>query len=149
MNSISNSSEFKSRLLDRIHGYHALSQSHMDLAAVLLKGNLTSTCVIIGQMSVKAMLKAVYLKEDNRGVFTDMNQISFEELLSFVRDHDLIDWDTEQLLSKIFFLSSLENISLVMNLDKDHVMMIMRRVEESLRALSERIGIFNEGKYYF
>ncbi|WP_313638271.1 hypothetical protein [Paenibacillus sp.] len=139
MNSISNSSEFKSRLSAKIQGYNALSQSHIDLATLLLEENLTNTCLIIGHMSVKAMLKAVYLKEDDRGVFTDMNQISFEELLSFARDHDVIDLDTEQFLSKVFFLSSLENIPLASNLDKNHVMMIMRRVEESLRALSERM----------
>ncbi|WP_438349458.1 hypothetical protein ACP8HI_01865 [Paenibacillus sp. FA6] len=140
MNSITKSSELKSHLPVKVQGYCTLSHAYMNLATMLLEEGLNHACLIVGQMSVKAMLNAVYLKEVDREGFIDMKRVVFEELLSLVREHDVIDLDAELFLNKVFFLTSLENISLVTTLNKDHVLMIIRRIEELLRSLSERIG---------
>ena len=138
INSISNSSDFKSHLTSKVHGYYELSKLYMDIGLVFLEGGLTSHCVNIGYMSIKAMLNAVYLHNGGRDNF--MNQISFDELLIFTRERNIIDLDAELFLSIIYFLTSQENILTTQNIEKERIMSILNRIELLLCSLSEGIG---------
>ena len=135
---ISNRSEFKTIPSFKVQGYYELSMSYMNAGLKLLENGLTQSCLVLGHLSVKAMLNAVYSHLGGLVVF--MNKIPFDELLSFVRDQNIIDLDTELFLSRICFLTRQPYISTTQNMGQEHLTSIMSRLEEILSSLSEQIG---------
>ncbi|WP_438348904.1 hypothetical protein ACP8HI_25525 [Paenibacillus sp. FA6] len=103
---------------------------------MFLKEGLTPPSLVLGYMSVKAMLNAIYLHRGGWAIF--MNEISFDELLLFARDQNIIDLDTELFLGEICFLTNHKYIAATHNLQKEHVTSIMSRIEELLYSLSEK-----------
>ncbi|WP_157756182.1 hypothetical protein [Paenibacillus crassostreae] len=110
----------------------------MDTSLLLLKGGMNQPCLISGYLSVKAMLKAVYLCQGSQETWK--NNITFDELLSFVSDHHIIDLDTELFLNKIHYITSQSYILTTLKMENQHVINIITRIEDILCYLSEKIG---------
>lgn len=137
MDSTLSSSELNSHTSFKVQGYYELSHSYMNISSLMLEEGLTQPCLILGCMSVKAMLNAVYLHHCGRNIFID--QISFDELLFFARDQNIINWDTELFLNSIYFLTRPENITSTSKFGQEHIGSILSRINSCIGSFSKRI----------
>ena len=135
INRIPNDSEFTSPLSSKVQSYSDLSNSYMSMGLMFLQEGLIPPCLVLGYMSVKAMLNANYVHHGGRAILK--NEISFDELILFARDQNIIDLDTELFLGEICFLTSYKYVAATHHLQQEQVTIIMNKIEKLLYSLSE------------
>ncbi|MEC0241862.1 hypothetical protein P4H66_18760 [Paenibacillus dokdonensis] len=119
-------------LYSKARNWNDLSQSHMNLAHLLMEEGLCRASLIVGHMAVKAKLKQVYLQSEG---MLPLEDICYDELINTIRDFAEINLETELFLNTLQYIAETENATFLPRIDEGHLEKMLERIEGILSCL--------------
>ncbi|MWV46967.1 hypothetical protein GRF59_25475 [Paenibacillus sp. HJL G12] len=119
-------------LYTKARNWNDLSQSHINLARLLMEEGLCKASLIVAHMALKAKLKQVYLQFEG---MLPPDDICYDELISRTREFAEIDLETELFLNALQYIAETENAAFLPRIENGHLERMLERIEGVLSSL--------------
>ncbi|MFM9277975.1 hypothetical protein [Paenibacillus jiagnxiensis] len=123
--------------LTTLYHFHKLSRYHIQLAMILHNHNQSVPCLIFCDRALTSMLDALYIKTNNKPF--PKRSFSMDELLHLLHSETAPALDMVIFIGTIQYLASNLEREQVSKMKQKNVNRLLRRTDEVLYLLSDRI----------
>ncbi|MEC0372997.1 hypothetical protein [Paenibacillus chibensis] len=119
-------------LYSKARSWNDLSQSHLNLADLLMEEGLCKASLIVAHMAVKAKLKQVFLQSEG---MLPPEDLGYDELIGRTREFAEIDLETELFLTTLQYIAETENAAFLPRIESGHLEKMIARIKNVLSWL--------------
>jgi hypothetical protein len=109
-----------------------LSQSHINLAHLLMEEGLSKESLIVAHMAVKMKLKQIYLQ--SKGALPP-EDVFYDDLICKTRSFAEIDLETELFLNTLHYIAETDHEVFLPRIKDGHLEKMFERIEDVLASL--------------